>query len=165
MDQVTAVVIGEEHRQWEKYLDVMVQSVVENGGRSCVNASGIWVPAHAEEIAEALAERLAKIVPRAAEDEKAQLAPFADANVATRISQLIDQGLLEPGVRDVTAKAKPSACRGAGVLTAAYRPSCDAPCIRGNKEFLFPLRAWSGQTERFRSAGPSRWSAITSDQS
>ena len=63
---------------WEKYLDVMVASIVENGGRSCINASGVWVPAHAEEIAEALAERLAQILPRSAEDEGAQLAPFAD---------------------------------------------------------------------------------------
>ena len=28
---------------WTKHLDVMVSSIVENGGRSCVNASGVWV--------------------------------------------------------------------------------------------------------------------------
>ena len=88
---------------WEQYLDVMVASIAENGGRSCVNASGIWVPAHAEEISQALAERLAQIIPRAADDENAQLAPFVDPNVATRISNMIDQGLTEPGARDVTA--------------------------------------------------------------
>ena len=86
-----------------RYLDVMVASIVENGGRSCVNASSVWTPAHAEEISEALAERLARIFPRPAEDETAQLAPFADPNVAARISQVIDQGLAEPGARDVTA--------------------------------------------------------------
>ena len=61
------VVIGEDAiDDWEKYLDVMVASILENGGRSCVNASGVWVPRHGKEIAEALAERLAAVVPRAA---------------------------------------------------------------------------------------------------
>ena len=79
------VILGEDCvDEWEKYLDVMVASIVENGGRSCVNASSVWTPAHAEEISEALAERLARIFPRAAEDEAAQLAPFADPNVASR---------------------------------------------------------------------------------
>jgi hypothetical protein len=64
---------------------------------------------HAEEISEALAERLASIQPRAAEDPKAQLAPFADPNVATRISNLIDQGLTEPGVREVSDEYRKSA--------------------------------------------------------
>jgi len=88
---------------WEKYLDVMVGSIADNGGRSCINASGIWVTAHAEEISEAIAKRLASILPRAEDDPQAQLAPFADAGVATRISQLIDQGLAESGAREVTA--------------------------------------------------------------
>ena len=51
---------------------------------------GVWVPRHAEEIAEALAERLANVVPRDEADEQAQIAPFADAGVAARISQMID---------------------------------------------------------------------------
>ena len=88
---------------WEKFLDVMIRSIAENGGRSCINASSIWVTKHAEEISEALDERLAAIEPRAEDDPEAQIAPFADPNVATRISQLIDQGLKEPGASDVTA--------------------------------------------------------------
>src|SRR6185503_6851256 len=98
------IVIGEDCiDEWEKYLDVMVASILENSGRSCVNASGVWVPRHGKEIAEALAERLAAVVPRAASDEQAQIAPFADPNVAARISKMIEQGLSEPGARDVTA--------------------------------------------------------------
>ena len=54
-------------------------SILENSGRSCVNASGVWVTSHAREIAEALAERLAKVQPRAAEDPEAEIAPFAAA--------------------------------------------------------------------------------------
>src|SRR5215216_1970140 len=40
------IIIGEDSiDEWEKYLDVMIASILENGGRSCVNASGVWVPA------------------------------------------------------------------------------------------------------------------------
>ena len=41
------------------HLDLIAESIAENGGRSCVNASGVWTPAHGREIAEALAARLA----------------------------------------------------------------------------------------------------------
>jgi len=98
------IIIGEDCvDDWEQYLDVMIASIADNGGRSCVNASAVWTPAHAEEISEALAKRLAQIVPRAADDEKAQLAPFVDPNVAARINAVIEQGLTEPGARDITA--------------------------------------------------------------
>src|SRR5215213_5783027 len=98
------VIIGEDCvDDWEQYLDVMVASIADNGGRSCVNASAIWTPTHADEISEALAKRLAQIVPRSADDEHAQLAPFVDPQVATRINVIIDQGLTEPDARDVTA--------------------------------------------------------------
>ena len=39
---------------WKKYLDLMVNSVLVNSGRGCINCSGIWVSRHAREIAEAL---------------------------------------------------------------------------------------------------------------
>ena len=56
------VVLGPDaSADWERHLDVMASSIVENGGRSCINASGVWVTAHAREIAEALAARLAAI--------------------------------------------------------------------------------------------------------
>ena len=54
--------------EWAKHLDVMASSIAENGGRSCVNASGVWTAARGREIAEALAARLAAIVPRAEDD-------------------------------------------------------------------------------------------------
>ena len=98
------VVIGEDCiDRWEDYLDVLVESVLANSGRSCVNASGIWAPRHAEEIAEALAERLATVAPRAADDDDAQLAPFANEQVAKVLSGSVDEGLQEPGAREVTA--------------------------------------------------------------
>ena len=81
------VVIGPDAADdWEKYLDMMVESIANNGGRSCVNASGVWVTRHGDKIAEALAARLAKIAPRRADDPEAILAPFADPATAERIS-------------------------------------------------------------------------------
>jgi hypothetical protein len=98
------IVIGADCADdWEQYLDVIVASIADNGGRSCVNASAVWTTRHAAEISEAVAKRLAQIVPRAADDENAQLAPFVDPQVAKRINAIIDQGLSEPGARDVTA--------------------------------------------------------------
>ena len=41
---------------WEKYLDLMADSVYINSGRGCINCSGIWASRHTQEIAEALAE-------------------------------------------------------------------------------------------------------------
>src|SRR6185295_12795462 len=90
------IVIGEDCvDDWEKYLDVMVSSILENAGRSCINASGVWAPAHTREIAEALALRLSKVAPKDESDPNAQIAPFADAGVAQRISQMIDGDLDE----------------------------------------------------------------------
>src|SRR5947209_4975064 len=61
---------------WRKYLDLMVDSVLINSGRGCINCSGIWVSRHAREIAEALAERMGPVQPLPPEDPKAALAAF-----------------------------------------------------------------------------------------
>lgn len=99
------LVIGEDAiERWQDYLEVMVSSILENAGRSCVNASSIRVPRYGKEIAHALAQRLASVVPRAAEDNEAQLAAMSDASLAARISQAVEAGLAEPGARDVTAE-------------------------------------------------------------
>lgn len=137
------IVIGEDLvDDWEKYLDIMVASILENSGRSCINASGVWTPAHAEEIAEAIADRLAQVAPRAEDDEGAQLAPFADAGVASRISAMIDSDLADPGVREVTASR-----REGGRLVKFEGCSYLLPTVvlvdgpehsLANREFLFP---------------------------
>src|SRR3954471_21685110 len=50
------IVIGDDQvDHWEQWLDVMVESVFINSGRSCINCSGIWASRHTREIAEALA--------------------------------------------------------------------------------------------------------------
>ncbi|MDX6270322.1 MAG: hypothetical protein QOD28_1545 [Acidobacteriota bacterium] len=144
------VIIGDDMvDEWEDYLDVIAASILDNGGRSCVNASGVWVTRHADEIAEALAARFAEIVPRAADDETAQLAPFADARVAARISQMIDQGLQEAGARDVTAERRgaTSGVDASGRLreweSCAYLLPTVVRCesashALANREFMFP---------------------------
>lgn len=165
------VILGEDCvDEWEKYLDVMVTSIVENGGRSCVNASAVWTPAHADKISDALAERLAKIFPRAAEDEAAQLAPFVDPNVASRISQIIDQGLTEPGARDVTAPYRADERLTKWNNCSYLLPTivhCAHPTHRlANKEFLFPFASvvQVPQAELTENLGPSLVvTAITRD--
>jgi len=52
------ILIGDDQvDDWEQHLDLMVQSVALNSGRSCINCSGIWASRHTKEIAAALAER------------------------------------------------------------------------------------------------------------
>ena len=97
------VVIGKDRiDHWQDYIEIIATSVADNGGRSCVNASGLWVTGHAEAIAHALAKRLSQVVPRAADDEQALLAPFADAGVPGRVSAMIDADLAVAGAVDVT---------------------------------------------------------------
>ena len=129
--------------QWHDYLDLLAGSVAENGGRSCVNASGVWTPAHGRELAEALAAKLVAIEPRAADDPAAEIAPFVDARVAERISQQIDAALYEPGAEDVTMRLRRAPrlvkAHGATFLlpTVIYCTSSDHPLA--NREFLFPF--------------------------
>jgi acyl-CoA reductase-like NAD-dependent aldehyde dehydrogenase len=139
------IVIGrDEIDNWERHLEVLVTSIVENGGRSCVNASGVWVTAGGQAIAEALAVRLAAIAPRPAEDDQAQLAPFADPAVARRISAMIDADLQQGGAHDVTADYRPGGrlatldgCT--YVLPTVIRCGPDHPLA--HREFLFPFAA------------------------
>ena len=130
---------------WPKHVDVMVSSIAENGGRSCVNASGVWTTAHAREIAEALAERLAGIAPRAEDDPGAQLAPFANPDVPRAVSAMIDRDLEVPGAIDLTAKHRAGGrvveWNGATYLLPTL-VLCESPeHPLANREFLFPFAA------------------------
>ena len=164
------VIIGEDCvDDWEQYLDVMIASIADNGGRSCVNASAIWTPTHADEISEALAKRLAQIVPRAADDENAQLAPFVDPQIANRINSIIDQGLSEPGARDVTAAYRDNERLVTWNNCSYLLPTvvrCDADHPLAMKEFLFPFASivQVDQNDISSALGPSLVvTAITKD--
>src|SRR5437588_2381151 len=90
--------------QWEKYLDIMVDSVFKNSGRGCINCSGIWASRHTKEIAEALAERIGPVQPLPPEDPKAALAAFTVPGQADAVSADIDKDLQTAGAQDMTAK-------------------------------------------------------------
>ncbi len=167
------VVLGPDAvADWRLYLDVMASSIAENGGRSCVNASGVWVTGHAREIAEGLAERLGRIRPRAEDDPEAQLAPFANPEVARRISAMIDRDLEVPGAFDLTALHREGGrvveWEGSTYLlpTVVLCDSADHPLA--NREFLFPFAAVvKVKAEEMPSAfGPTlALTAITHDES
>jgi hypothetical protein len=98
------ILIGEDQiERWPEFIDVMVSSISDNGGRSCINASAVVAPKYADEIAEALARKLGPIVPRPAADEQARLAGFANPKMADFIDGAIGEGLKTPGAREVTA--------------------------------------------------------------
>ena len=128
---------------WEQHIDTIAASVADNGGRSCVNASGVWVTGKGREIAEALAKKLATIVPRAADDDAAGLAPFVDPSVAERVSALIDKDLeIQPGVEDVTARIRGAerVAKWEGstyLLPTVLLADRDHPLA--NREYMFPF--------------------------
>jgi acyl-CoA reductase-like NAD-dependent aldehyde dehydrogenase len=127
---------------WRAHLEVMVSSIAANGGRSCVNASGVWTTGHARDLAEGLAERMAAIRPRGEEDPEAELAPFANPDVARRISAMIDRDLEVPGAEDVTARHREGErvveWEGSTYLLPTV-VRCDSPeHPLANREFLFP---------------------------
>jgi acyl-CoA reductase-like NAD-dependent aldehyde dehydrogenase len=153
------VILGEDEADnWEQHIDVIAASIADNSGRSCVNASAVWTPRHGEAIAEALAQKLSPIEPKRAEDPAAQLAPFADPNIARRISAMIDDGLMEPGARETTQHSQRVAefeDRTYLMPTIVHCESPDHPLA--NREFLFPFAAVveCPQSDVIRRIGPT----------
>jgi len=140
----TKILIGDDQvDNWEKYLDLMETSVALNSGRSCINCSAIWVSRNGREIAQALAERLAKIQPLGPEDPEAPLAAFTVPGVAEAISASIDADLQSPGAEDLTQKI-----RGGSRAVIKERCSYLLPTVVhcesrehpiAMKEFMFPF--------------------------
>jgi len=140
------LIADDELSTWDTHVDLIAGSIADNGGRSCVNASGVWVnESHAEQVAMALAGKLVQIVPRSSDDPAATLAPFADPKVAERISQQIDIGLDTPGAREITAELRdgPRLVQHDGCTyllpTVVLCDSTGHPLA--NREFLFPFAA------------------------
>ena len=99
------ILLGDDEiDNWEKYLELMVESVYANSGRGCINCSGIWASRHTREIADALGRRLAAVRPLRPDDPDASLAAFTIPGAADAISAAIDASLQAEGVTDVTAK-------------------------------------------------------------
>lgn len=133
---------ADEIDHWERHLDILVQSIAVNGGRSCVNASAIVVPRHADVLAEALAARLVEVRPRSFDDPGATLSAFADAPLAERIDASISAALEAPGAREVTA-AHRTGPRLERFQDATYLLPTLVRCTKldhplANTEYLFP---------------------------
>ena len=129
--------------RWQQHLDMMVESVFLNSGRSCINCSGIWASRHTREIADAIAQRLAAVRPLPPEYPDASLAAFTVPGVADAISQSIDADLGAPGVTDVTAKYRDvprlvKAGRADYLLPTVIHTDSAEPAIV-KKEFMFPF--------------------------
>ena len=138
----TKIILGDDEvDNWEKYVDLMVNSVLINSGRGCINCSGIWASRHTREIAEALAERMGPVQPLPPEDPKSALAAFTVPGQADAVNADIDKDVQEPGVHDMTAKfgkrlVKRERCD-------YLRPTvilCESPEKNiAKKEYMFPF--------------------------
>jgi acyl-CoA reductase-like NAD-dependent aldehyde dehydrogenase len=138
----TKILLGDDVvDEWEKYLDVMVDSVFLNSGRGCINCSGVWASRHTMEIAEALADRIGPVAPRPPEDPEASLAAFTVPGAAKAIWKSIESGLHETGVEHVTAKFGPRLVekQRCGYLRPVVIHSDSPDRTLANTEFMFPF--------------------------
>jgi len=138
------ILIGEDQvDNWEQHIDLMVDSVLANSGRGCINCSGIWAPRHTREIAEALAERLGPIAPLPPEDSRAALAAFTVQGQASAISADIDNALKEAGVEEVSAKYQTDGRLVPKERCDYIRPTvmhCASPDVAmAKKEYMYPF--------------------------
>src|SRR5713101_4911079 len=164
------ILLGDDQvDQWEKYLDIMVDSVLVNSGRGCINCSGIWASRHAAKIAEALAERMGPIQPLPPDDPKAALAAFTVSGQADAVSADIDNDVKAPGVHDLTAKFGPRLVK--KERCDYLRPTvilCDSPeAAIAKKEYMFPFVTvvQCPQAKMLESIGPTLvCTAITEDK-
>lgn len=165
------ILIGEDKiEQWPEFIDMMVASISENGGRSCINASAVVVPRYANEIAEALAFQLGPVAPLPSSDERARLSAFANPKMADGIDAALEEGLRTPGAVDVTA-ARRNGPRKVTFEGGTYlRPTivrCDSfSHPLANREFLFPYASvvQVPQADMLKQIGPSLVvTAITED--
>ena len=123
----------------EDNLDLIVESVSKNGGRSCINASGVWVTEHGSDIAEALAARLARIEPKPLDHPDAGIAAWANPKAAHGISSLIDRHLKQPGATELTSGDRVVELDGCTFLRPTVIWCEDPEHPLANTEFPFPF--------------------------
>lgn len=165
------ILIGEDEiERWPDFLEMMVASISDNGGRSCINASAVVVPKYAAEISDALAQKLGPVAPLAARDEKARLSAFANPQMAEGIEAAVENGLATAGATDVTAKyrngPRKTTFEGGVYLrpTIVHCESFEHPLA--NREYLFPYASvvQVPQSEMLNQIGPSLVvTAVTKD--
>jgi acyl-CoA reductase-like NAD-dependent aldehyde dehydrogenase len=157
--------------RWPEFIDLMVSSIWENGGRSCINASAVVVPKYGAEIADALARKLGPVVPLPANDENARLSAFANPKMAEGINAMVEEGLKTSGATDVTARYRDGTRQTSFQGGVYLRPTiiqCDSFAHPlANREFLFPYASVVevSQSEMLEQIGPSLVvTAITEDK-
>jgi acyl-CoA reductase-like NAD-dependent aldehyde dehydrogenase len=138
------VLIGDDFaHDWTKHLDVILNSIASNGGRSCVNASSVLIGRHRDELADALARKLAEIGPLPRDDEHALLCGFANPAMARGINERIDELLKQPGAEDITARYRKGPrlveLHGQTFLQPTLVACDDLEHPLANTEFMFPF--------------------------
>lgn len=126
---------------WEQYLDVMIESIFINGGRGCINCSGIWASRHTKEIAAAIAERLGPVDVKSPDDPEASLAAFTNKAQGTGTWDLLKKDLEESGVTDMTSQygdrlVEQERC---SYLRPVIAHCASPECAIASKEFMFPF--------------------------
>src|SRR5262249_836806 len=137
------ILVGDDQiERWPEFIDLMVSSISENGGRSCVNASAVVVPKYGFEIPEALAPQFGPVTPLPAQEEKAQFSAFPNPQMAEGINAMIEEGLRKPGAVEVTARYRAGTRQTnfeGGVFLRPTIIHCDSFAHPlANREFLFP---------------------------
>ena len=162
------ILLGDDQvDHWRDHLDLMVESVLINGGRSCINCSGIWASRHTKEIAAALGEKLGPVEVRPPDDPDAQLAAFTNPGTATAIWKMIQEDTKAPDVEDMTAAYgdRLSESERYGYLRPVVL-HCDVESPTANKEYMFPFVSVveCPQDQMLKKIGPTLvCSAITND--
>ncbi len=154
---------------WENYIDMLVESVFSNGGRSCINCSAIYASRNGKQIAEALAERLGPVEPLPPEHPDSALAAFTAQGMGQGVWSMVEQDLREAGVTHFTERFGPRLVEQA--RCSWLRPvicHADSPtrAIAG-REFMFPMATVVDcpQAKMISAAGPTLvGTAITADE-
>jgi hypothetical protein len=156
------ILIGDDEiENWPQYVDLMISSIADNGGRSCINASAVIVPKYAAEIADALAQKLGPMQPTRADDEQARLSAFANPKMAESIDATLEQDLKTPGAEEVTTRYRQGSRKVVFEGATYLRPSivqCDSfSHPLANREFLFPYASvvQIPQVQMLAQIGPS----------
>jgi len=126
---------------WEKYIDVIVESIYINSGRGCINCSGVWASRHTKEIAAAIAERIGPKEAKPPTDPDAGLAAFTVPGMGKAVWGMIEADLKEDGVTDLTSQYGERLVE--QELCSYLRPvvvHCETPEKEiAKKEYMFPF--------------------------
>lgn len=153
-------------RDWREYLDVIVESIADHGGMACVNTTAVLYEGDPTALAHAMAERLATIEPRPADDERAKL-PTQPVRKARALANFL--GARATGAIPLLGADQVVADLGDG--NAALRPAlhlmAEPDVGKLNLELPFPC-VWVSPWSRHDGVEPLRHSlvvtAITGDE-